>query len=619
MRKTSAFLALTAFAACATGAAPARVAPTTAAILAGNHAAAGGGSWATKATLKATYAYAGQGLTGNVESLSDLKTLRYLDSYQIGPITGANGFDGEHAWEKDPSGTVDVVAGGDARQLAVNDGYRRAQAWWRKDYGGATIENDGVKTLDGKACNVLTVTPRGGKRFQAWFDARMHLLVRVIEKRGALPYITTLSDYRDYEGVKLAGKILSVAADGKNRQSQTLTKAEFLPPQPAGAYAIPKTTVADYRIEGGKAETTIPFTLINNHIYGEAMVNGQGPFQFIFDTGGLNMVTPATARELGLKSVGDLQARGAGTHTMKASFTKVKQLKIGNAVVDDQLFIEMPLNALADVEGVPLPGMVGFETFRRFVTRIDYGAETVTLIEAVHFDRKTAGTAIPFTLNGRTPEIKGSFEGIPAIFDIDTGSRASLTLTRPFAERHNLKATHPKGLLTVDGWGVGGPSTGYVTRGRAMTMGSVEIPGIVVTLADQKRGAFAGNDYSGNIGGGILKRFVVTFDYHRKVMYLQPVRPPVADLDTYDRAGMWFNEAPAGFVIVDVTKGTPAANAGLVKGDLITAVDGTPAKAIKLYDLRRRLRDEAPGSKVDFTIDRGGKTRMVTVTLENLI
>ena len=104
---------------------------------------------------------------------------------------------------------------------------------------------------------------------------------------------------------------------------------------------MPKAKVADYKIEGGKHQTTVPFKLINNHIYANAMVNGKGPYQFIFDTGGVNLVTPATAKELGLKSQGDMEVRGAGTSTMKASLTKVKQLKVGDAVVDDQLFIEM--------------------------------------------------------------------------------------------------------------------------------------------------------------------------------------------------------------------------------------------------------------------------------------
>ena len=467
---------------------------------------------------------------------------------------------------------------------------------------------------------MLSVTPKGGKPFEAWFDAKTHLLVRVIEKQGSVTYHQhDVGLSRRIDGVMLPGKTVNVAADGKNEQILTLTKAEFLPPQPATAYAMPKVTVADYKIEGGKTKTTIPFKLINNHIYGEAMVNGQGPYQFIFDTGGVNLVTPATARKLGLKSEGDVQARGAGTSTMKASLTKVKSLKVGGATIENQPFIEMPLNALADIEGVPLPGMVGFETFRRFVTRIDYGAHTVTLIDPKHFDPKTAGTAIPFTLNERIPEIKGSFEGIPATFDIDTGSRAGLTLTRPFAEKHGLKAKHPKGLDMVDGWGIGGPSTGYVTRGKVMTMGDVTIPGIVTSFANQKEGAFAGNEYSGNIGGGILKRFVVTFDYHNKVMYLKRIEGPVADVDTYDRAGMWFNESTDGFKIVDVTKGTPADKAGLKKDDVITAVDGTPAKRIKLYDLRRRLRNDAPGTVVDFMVARDGKSKDVKITLKDLI
>ncbi len=586
MRKTLAFVALAALAAGAMAPDWALAASSPAEILQANAAASGAKAWAGKATLKASYAYAGQGMTGKVESLSDLKTPRYVDHYEVGPIKAAGGFDGQQAWEKDPSGTVDVKAGGDARQIAVNEGYRRTNAWWNADRAGAEIKTDGEKTKDGARYDVLTVTPKGGKPFEAWFDAKTHLLAQVIEKEGALPIITTLSDYRNEDGVMLPHKTVSIASDGKNKQTMTLTTATFLPPQPASAYAMPKAKVADYRIEGGKHQTTIPFKLINNHIYADAMVNGKGPYQFIFDTGGVNLVGPATAKALGLESQGDMDVRGAGTSTMKASLTKAKQLKVGDAVVSDQLFVMMDLNALKSIEGVALPGMVGFETFRRFVTRIDYGKKTITLIDPEHFDAKGAGTPVKFVLNGRIPQIQGSFEGIPAVFDIDTGSRSSLTLNGPFAAEHGLKAKHPKGVQTVAGWGVGGPSTGYVTRGASMKLGDVEVKNVVTDINDQKQGAFAGNDYSGNIGGGILKRFVVTFDYHNKVMYLKRIEGPVADVGGYDRAGMWFNQAPKGFEVVAVTAGAPAQKAGVKKGDVITAVDGKPVGAIKLYDLR---------------------------------
>lgn len=619
MRKILAFVALTAFAAGATAPDRAFAASDAAQILSANKAASGGAAWDGKVTVKAVYAFAGQGMTGKVVSLSDLKTPRYVDEYEIGPIQAGDGFDGQQAWEKDPSGSVDVRAGGDSRQLAVNEGYRRAHLWWQPDRGGAEIKSEGEKTEGGRAYDVLNVTPRDGKPFEAWFDAKTHLLTRIVEKEGALPIITTMTGYGAHDGVMLPQKTVSVAADGKNESTLTLSGVTFPAAQPASAYAMPKTRVADYRIDGGKHETMFPFALINNHIYADAKVNGQGPFRFIFDTGGVNIVTPATAKTLGLKSEGDIQARGAGTSTMKASLAKVKQLKVGDAIIDDQLFIVLDLDALKKVEGTSLPGMVGFETFRRFVTRIDYGKSTITLIDPGHFDPKDAGTPVPFVLNGRTPEVHGSFEGIPAVFDIDTGSRSSLTLNGPFAEKHDLKAKHPKGVTTVAGWGVGGPSTGYVTRGAAMTLGDVEVKNIVTDINDQKQGAFAGNEYSGNVGGGILKRFVVTFDYHDKIMYLQPVAGPLTDVGGFDRAGVWFNDAPNGFEIVDVTKGAPADAAGLKKGDVITAVDGKPASSIKLYELRLRLRNDAAGTVVEFTVKRGSETKDIKVTLEDLI
>ncbi len=98
---------------------PAGASAAPADILAANQAAEGGPAWAGKATLKTAYAYSGQGLTGTTQSLSDLTNGRWVDSFAIGPVTGANGFDGRVAWSKDMSGTVKLEEGGDARQLAL--------------------------------------------------------------------------------------------------------------------------------------------------------------------------------------------------------------------------------------------------------------------------------------------------------------------------------------------------------------------------------------------------------------------------------------------------------------------------------------------------------------------
>jgi carboxyl-terminal processing protease len=102
-------------------------------------------------------------------------------------------------------------------------------------------------------------------------------------------------------------------------------------------------------------------------------------------------------------------------------------------------------------------------------------------------------------------------------------------------------------------------------------------------------------------------------------MYLKPRPTPVADTNTYDRAGLWLNVEGNGFKIASVTKGAPAEEAGLVKDDIITAVDGKPAAAVKLPDLRKMLRTAKPGTVVTFTVTRGGAPKDIKVSLRDLI
>src|SRR6185437_6646985 len=111
----------------------ATAAPTAAEILAANKQATVTAGWDSKATLKTSYDYSGQGMTGKTHSLTDITTGHYADDFVIGPMNGANGFDGKDGWAKDPSGAVTVQAGGDQRKLAVNEAYRRSNAWWQPD------------------------------------------------------------------------------------------------------------------------------------------------------------------------------------------------------------------------------------------------------------------------------------------------------------------------------------------------------------------------------------------------------------------------------------------------------------------------------------------------------
>jgi membrane-associated protease RseP (regulator of RpoE activity) len=603
MRHTLAIIAVA-----ATFAAPAYAASTATSILAANKAASGGAVWDKAATLKTEFDYSGMGMTGKVSTVADLHDGRFVDNAAIGPVTQVQGFDGSSAWEKDPSGTV-TPQNGTGKYMAVNEAYRDANMWWRADFGGAKVTLAPQKTDSGKTYDVVTFVPKDGGAFDAWFDTNTHLLYRIEEKVGPLTNDSSFADYKAYSGAMIATKLHQVASDGKNAQDMTLTAASFGPAQPDAFYTMPKVVLNDFSIAGGK-ETTFPFQLVNNHIYADVKINGQGPYTFIFDTGGLNLVTPPLAKTLGLKVEGNMDARGGGSGTMSAGMTKVARVDLGGATITDQSFMSLPLDSMENTEGVKMPGMIGFETFRRFVTRIDYGNKTITLINPKDFNPKDAGTAVPIVFDGNDVQIEGSYEGIPGKFVIDTGARQTLMLNSPFVAKHDLHNASVKGNEAVTGWGVGGPTTAFVTHGGLLKIGGVDVKGPLVLLTTDKGGANADDTLAGNIGGGILKRFVVTFDYEHNAMYLKPIAGAVADLDTFDRAGMWFNKDAEGYKVVNVTANTPAAEAGFAKDDIITAIDGKPATSIALPAMRMRLRDEAPGTVVTFSIKGKGDVKL---------
>jgi S1-C subfamily serine protease len=71
----------------------------------------------------------------------------------------------------------------------------------------------------------------------------------------------------------------------------------------------------------------------------------------------------------------------------------------------------------------------------------------------------------------------------------------------------------------------------------------------------------------------------------------------------------------SGVKIGAVSDDSPAAKAGLLKGDVITAFDGKPVESLKDYS--NYLKEHQPGDEVTLTIDRDGeKSEMKLVLAE---
>ena len=65
--------------------------------------------------------------------------------------------------------------------------------------------------------------------------------------------------------------------------------------------------------------------------------------------------------------------------------------------------------------------------------------------------------------------------------------------------------------------------------------------------------------------------------------------------------------------VMEVQKGSPAAEAGLQKGDIITAIDGK--KVGNIYDYMNRMKEFSPGQIISVDVLREGKSQIFIINL----
>src|SRR5262249_10249775 len=143
-----------------------------------------------------------------------------------------------------------------------------------------------------------------------------HMLVRTAEPQQFFQTQTLYGDYRREGGAMVAhSRAIDFGTGPSNIQKLTLTKLTVGPAQQLATYGRPKAPPRGGAIVGGKTSVTVPFRLLNNHVYVQAKVNGKGPYTFIVDTGGHTLISPRLAKEAGLNSVGESATSGAGEKT----------------------------------------------------------------------------------------------------------------------------------------------------------------------------------------------------------------------------------------------------------------------------------------------------------------
>lgn len=598
------------------GIASARTTTDPHALFAAMRAASGGERWAQVGEIRSQATVEEGGLRGRERRDRDTRRGRYVTHSDVGVNKGSTGFDGTQSWMRDEKGLVNVLDAATARRQAITDAYLARNGWFAPaSRDPATMSWLGEQHEQGRRFQRVRVTPAGGDPVEAWIDADTHLLAR-LSREGDDGFTTTTSytDYRTVDGLRLPFRERDSNGQASYDSTRTILHVEVLPQAVDADFAQPPSVISDARIDGGLASATVPFERYGGLILVELAIDGHAPLPFILDSGGLNLLTPDAARALGIRGEGRQAIQGVGTQVQSLQVADVGRYRLGPVQLEQQRFliVDLPLLLTDRGERPAIAGLIGYELLRRFTTRIDYDRQQLTFTAAGGLRDAAGANVLPLSFDGRTPMVHARVNGIEGVFMMDTGDSGDLTVFAPFATAHRI-ALDGKISASHSG-GVGGIIENRHGQVASFALGPRALLDVPTTLSAPETGVFASEQLAGNLGQGILSRYVVTLDYASRRMQLQHGARWAQPFEDRPGPGFGLNRiSHERFQVIAVTPASPAARAGLVAGDIVTALDGVPASRLDLDELHASLRRGGLHG-LTVTVLRNGQPRDIRLT-----
>lgn len=358
------------------------------------------------------------------------------------------------------------------------------------------------------------------------------------------------------------------------------------------------------------APARIPVEISNNHVLVTVCV-GKRSLLFILDTGaGGDVIDMGVARELGLRLGKQIRVTGAGPGAAQGAVLAGARVHVPGVPGEFPLNTTFEMRRLRLAKGKPILGILGHPFIDRYVMAIDYRAGELRLYDRKSFAYSGGGAPVPITIENNQPTLLAELaladgEHIPVKCVVDVGSTQSLLITKPVVDKYTLRTRVGRTMPWGSSGGVGGAVTSTVGRVASLAIGPVSLTAVTTSLFGDSAGVLSDNRlWDANIGGEILRRFTVYFDYGGKRMILEPHAGTTEPFEA-DMSGMRIL-ADTGLTavrVVAVNAGSPAAEAGLLNDDVILRVNGQDMTPVMAESLRERLRHE--GVPIELVVRRG--------------
>jgi predicted aspartyl protease len=281
----------------------------------------------------------------------------------------------------------------------------------------------------------------------------------------------------------------------------------------ATATLSPSSAKVKFRLAGGAQ----PLILL------PVEVNGEGPFEFILDTGaGTSLLSPELGQKLGIEVIGSKEGQSAGG-AVSVSLAKVDSLAVGSTKLNDMDVGLVDLSHVGKTIGAKIDGDLGYNFLKHFRITLDYRRNEIRFDDPRRFElagQSTALTEVAMRLASPAKPLilvdvyvngRGPFQ-----FAIDTGT--STTAITPELAQELGVASSPFGAATTGGAQV------HVTAGvlQSFQVGGARIQNATVVVADffAMLSAAVGAKLDGIVGYNFLRNYKVALDYPNETLSL---------------------------------------------------------------------------------------------------
>lgn len=297
-------------------------------------------------------------------------------------------------------------------------------------------------------------------------------------------------------------------------------------------------------VPAGRDNTVVSFHSFDSRPILTVRVNGQkDPLRFVLDTGsGMSVISDHTAQRLGIRPVarGGLARAVGGGGKFEIVYGFLDSLEVGGVRVEN---VPVYIRRFFD-DKAPVDGYLGLSMISKFITAVDYGERTFTLVrqrQSGSLDLVQTPLAADLTpalkaQNAKAVEIplrttSSGFlsgevyvQGIekPLNFIIDTGASISVVSEKLAALEELSNYSTPTRMRVFGAAGVAEDVKTMLLP--SVMLGTFSREQVNVAVLDlESVNETAGFIQDGILGGNFLRHFRVSFDFRRGVIRLEPL------------------------------------------------------------------------------------------------